>query len=130
MKSTLHTRRAGAAQALLGKNRRSMAGASAGAARVAQMGRAQKLANAKSKMKMIDVTEVRGLNQSHQQRDTKLARKENAKQRLLVKFLDQDKSDIGIERGRCRHKTGKGRKSNASSGTFPGLESNACIFVW
>lgn len=85
MKGTLHTRKAGAAQKLLGKNRRALGATAASSARAAQMGRAQKLANAKSKMKMIDVTEVQGLNKSHQQRDDKLARKDKAKNLLLAR---------------------------------------------
>ena len=90
MKGSLHTRKAGAAQSLLvSKNRRAginaMGGAGAGAAGSGTLGRAQKLANNKSKMKMIDVTEVQGLNKEHKQREVKIAKEESKESKMLAR---------------------------------------------
>jgi len=49
------------------------------------IGRGPKLANAKSKMKMIDVTEVQGLNIEHKQREDKMAKEESREQKLLAR---------------------------------------------
>ena len=49
------------------------------------VGRAQKLANNKSKMKMIDVTEVQGLNKEHKQREVKLAKEESKEVKMLAR---------------------------------------------
>ena len=89
MKSTLHTRKAGAAQALLDKNKAAriggLTGARAGAIASAGGARAQKFANNKSKMKMIDVTEVQGLSKEHRQRDHEIAKEENREQKLQAR---------------------------------------------
>lgn len=90
MKGSLHTRKAGAAQSLLvNKSRRAginaMGGAGAGAAGSGTLGRAQKLANNKSKMKMIDVTEVQGLNKEHKQREVKIAKEESKESKMLAR---------------------------------------------
>lgn len=99
MKGTLHTRKAGAAQSLLGKNRRGgrlgtmgrTGTVGTGVTGVAGTGgtgassRAQKFANSKSKMKMIDVTEVQGLNKEHQQREDQIAQEETREQRALAR---------------------------------------------
>jgi hypothetical protein len=91
LKGTLHTRKAGAAQSLLDKNKAGrkggiMAGASR-AGTIASGGavRAQKFSNNKAKMKMIDVTEVQGLSKEHAQRDHKIAKEENREQKLLAR---------------------------------------------
>jgi hypothetical protein len=88
-KGTLHARKAGAAQALLDKNKAArmggMAGARAGTIASAGGVRAQKFANNKSKMKMIDVTEVQGLSKEHAQRDHAIAKEENREQKLQAR---------------------------------------------
>ena len=69
---SLHTRKAGAAQALLTKSRRpggaapSLASASASAT----VNRSMKYGTNRSKMKMLDVSEVQGLTKEHQERET------------------------------------------------------------
>jgi len=86
MKTSLHTRKAGAAQSLLGKKRHAMGGVvSASTTTSGTLGRAQKLANNKSRMKMIDVTEVQGLNKEHKQRENQLAAEETKESRLLAR---------------------------------------------
>lgn len=88
-KGGLHTRKAGAAQSLLSKNRRpgmnAMGGTGVGAAASGTVNRAQKLANMKSKMKMIDVTEVQGLNKEHKQRESKIAKAESKESKLSAR---------------------------------------------
>lgn len=80
-KGTLHTRKAGAAKALLGTTRPR----SIGGARAAQLGRGKKLSNAKSKMMMIDDSEMRQLTTTHKKRDDKIAKKESRDQKLLAR---------------------------------------------
>ena len=58
-----------------------MGGPGARASASAASGRAQKFANNKSKMKMLDVADVRTLNQEHKQRDDKISMKEKLEQR-------------------------------------------------
>lgn len=69
----LHQRKAGAAQALLGKSRRvrgAIAGAGAAGTTPGVGAAASKMAQARSKMKMIAVEEVQGLEQSKKQEQT------------------------------------------------------------
>lgn len=86
MKGALHTRKAGAAQSLLAKNRRGRGTATASTAGPStSVGRSQKFTNNASKMKMIDVTEVQGLNQEHKQREVKFQKEETREQKLLAR---------------------------------------------
>jgi hypothetical protein len=68
----LHTRKAGAAQALLTKSRRPGGAApslSSTSTSATTAGRAMKYGASRSKMKMLDVSEVQGLTKEHQERD-------------------------------------------------------------
>jgi hypothetical protein len=93
-KTSLHTRKAGAAQSLLMKNRlkqQRMAGKTTVAAanttgtKIGGGGRAAALQ--RSKMKMIDVTEVDTLNKEHAKRDDQMTRTEKLQSRKR-KILD------------------------------------------
>jgi hypothetical protein len=90
-KPVLHTRKAGAAQNLLGKSRQLGAKSSA-----ATSGRSAKFGNARSKMKMIDVSEVSELNKERQERETKeqkmTARKRKIMEAAAAKGLGVKKS--------------------------------------
>lgn len=90
-KPGLHTRKAGAAQKLLGKSRQlgqksSARGGASGATGSTAGGRAMKFGNARSKMKMIDVSEVSELNKERQERETKETREQkmSAKKRKIM----------------------------------------------
>ena len=68
----LHTRKAGAAQTLLNKSRRPVGAApslSSANTNAITAGRAMKYGASRSKMKMLDVSEVQGLTKEHQERD-------------------------------------------------------------
>ncbi|CAB9497997.1 expressed unknown protein [Seminavis robusta] len=84
VKGTLHTRKAGAAQTLLGQQRGRMGGMGAvrsGANASSVGGRAQRLANNKSKMKLIDVSEVQGLGKQNTKRDNRFGKAATVEQR-------------------------------------------------
>jgi len=66
----LHQRKAGAAQALLGKNRRARGAIAGAGAAGTKPAAASKMAQARSKMKMIAVEEVQGLEQSKKEEQT------------------------------------------------------------
>jgi hypothetical protein len=92
-KASLHTRKAGAAQSLLMKNRlkqQRMAGnttVTAAATGTKVGGGARTAALQRSKMKMIDVTEVDTLNKEHAKRDDQMTKTEKLQSRKR-KILD------------------------------------------
>lgn len=91
-KTALHSRKPGGVRALLAKGRRpgmgagAAAGAAGGASSTGSSGRAMKYGNNRSKMKMIDVTEVQGLAKEHKERveaDTREQKMSSKKRKIL-----------------------------------------------
>jgi hypothetical protein len=122
-KTALHTRKAGAAQALLNKGKRNhmktlMAGslAAASAAVPGVRGRANKLGNNRSKMKMLDVTEVQDLAKEQSERvDPKDANKKVSGQKRKSEATTTEKS--------ARPKTKEANGATAATATAKAPEA-------
>jgi len=124
---TLHTRKAGAAQALLTKSRRpggalpSSVSPSVGAT----TGRAMKYGANRSKMKMLDVSEVQGLTKEHLEResvDNRTIRKRKLMEAAAAKGLVKKKKSNESEASKPEEKA---EPPPSDSALKPALEATA-----
>jgi hypothetical protein len=124
-KPGLHTRKAGAAQLLLGKSRRpaqtttAATGSSGGGATgiAPGGGRAMKFGNNRSKMKMIDVSEAQGLTKERQEREQTETREQkmNVRKRKIMEAA----AAKGLVSGNKGIKKSKPNEQEQSSAVAP-----------